>query len=155
MIVNNKIEIQFPDTLSIMDEEKRKQMNFLADGEGYCLENKEKHILISIGWRKIGLFAKTVLNINDLSKGLEKNIRNGMQPFSYTKENDLEMSLDGEVMRGIRYTYIASNIDMVAESYVVKHGKEIYYFHYYSRKTLNSENKKTWSDILQSAKWIR
>lgn len=154
MIINNEIEIQVPDDLKVMSEEKRKAMNFLADGEGYCLENEDKHILISIGWKKVGLFAGAMLNTNDLYKGMEKSIQTGMQPYNYNKERDLEKNIDGETIKGIRYKYTATEIDMIGESYVVKKGKNIYYFHYYSREELDNDNKNIWSNILESAKWI-
>lgn len=70
-----------------------------------------------------------MLNTNDLYKNLEKSIQISMQPFNYSKVSDLEKELGNEKLKGIRYQYKASNIDMVGESYVIKHGKVIYYLH--------------------------
>lgn len=154
MVINNELEIKVPEELKEMDDAKRKSMNFLVDGESCCFENEEKHLLVAIGWKKVGLFAGAMLNTNDLYKNLEKSIQTGMQTFNYSKVSDLEKEVGNKKLKGLRYQYKASDIDMVGESYVIKHGKVIYYLHYYSRVAFDDENKNTWLSVLESAKWL-
>ena len=41
---------------------------------------------------------------------------------------------------------------MLAESYVMKYNKKIWYFHFYARAALKEESLKVWNEILDGVR---
>ena len=109
--------------------------------------------MVSVGWKKIGVFAGLILNTGDVAKRLESSIRNAMKPFHYRAEEKVELCPGGKKAEGIRYVYDAQGVEMTGESCVLKVNKTLYYFNFYTRKALQEENRKVWEDLLQSMHW--
>ena len=153
MQLNQKLNLNVPEGFHVLSEAERSRLNFIADGEGCCLQDAERHIMVSVGWKKTGAFAGLILNTGDVAKRLESSIRNAMKPFHYRAEEKVELCPGGKKAEGIRYVYDAQGVEMTGESCVLKVNKTLYYFNFYTRKALQEENRKVWEDLLQSMHW--
>ena len=62
MRLSNELEVTLPDGFRVMEDSERDKLQMIADGPGFCAENKEAHIMFSAGWKKIRTFAGIILN---------------------------------------------------------------------------------------------
>ncbi|MBR3154478.1 MAG: hypothetical protein IKF10_05695, partial [Lachnospiraceae bacterium] len=62
---NSTLHLSFPDGFHVMDNDERQKLNMLADGPGECLTDPDRHIIISIGWKELGLFPALLVSVKD------------------------------------------------------------------------------------------
>ena len=153
MLLNQELNLTVPEGFRELTGEERSKLNFIEDGEGCCLQDAGRHIMISVGWKKIGAFAGLILNTGDVAKRMESSIRNAMKSFHFRDEEKVELSPGGKTAEGIHYVYDAQSVEMTGESCVVKINKTLYYFNFYTRKALQKENRKVWEELLRSMRW--
>ena len=153
MQINQELEMNVPESFRVLNEEERAQMNFLVDGEGVCLRSEEKHMLISIGWKKVNAFPALILSTKDIANDMEKRFRKALKDYDYDLEGFLERNIGERKAEGLRYTYQSQEKDMVSESFVLKKGETFYYFHVYLRQEEREERLPIWEEFLSTAVW--
>ena len=72
---NNTLSLTFPDGFHVMNNDERKKLKMLADGPGECLTDPDRHIIISIGWKELGLFPALLVSVKDAADNSQKAIR--------------------------------------------------------------------------------
>jgi len=152
-IFNNTLHLSFPDGFHVMDNGERQKLNMLADGPGECLTAQEEHIIISIGWKELGLFPALLVSAKDAADNSQKAISKAMEPYGFQFRETFAEDIGGEKAPGFSYEYEAQGISMHGETCVIKHNKVLYYLHIYMRRELKEESTKIWKDILATAKW--
>lgn len=152
--LNINLEIGVPEGFRLMDENDKRRLTILVDGEGVVLENPEKHAVVSIGWKTVGRLALKLSSTQNIADRAERSIRKAMKRFDYSFDGAAEPLIGGRKADGFRYTYTAQNIKMAGETDVVKFESMIYYFHLCTRESLKEENQILWNKILSSAEWI-
>ena len=153
MQLNQELEILIPEGFRVLSDEERAQMNFLVDGEGVCLKDEEKHMLISIGWKKVNGFSALLLSAKDIAGDMEKRFRKALETYDYDLEGFLERNVGDRKAEGLRYTYQSQQKDMASESFALKRGETFYYFHVYLRQEEREERLPLWEEFLASAVW--
>ena len=154
MLLNNELSISFPEGFNEMSLEERKKLKLLAEGPGVCLSDPERHMIVSIGWKPLGLLPRLILNTSDIAAQTAKAIRQAMTPFSYRGEKAVEKKLGGLTAKGISYQYDAEGVEMTGETLAVKSKKTLYYFHVYTRTALLEENQALWDTLLAEGRWV-
>ena len=150
--INNELELSIPEDFYEMSEAETAGLRIGSNGESICLKAPDRHMVISIGWKKNGLLSK-LLNGGDFVSELDSCYRKSMKPFGYRRTDDISREIDGVRAEGIRYEYQAQDIDMTGESMGLKKDNELYYFHVYYRTMYSDTSRDTWKEILDSAKW--
>ena len=149
LILNNELLLKYPEGFHVMSEEERSKMNMLEEGKWAGLFDPDKHILVTVGWKQTGI-ASMILSGLDLANNMEKHIRRAMMSFGYRLEGFKECQIADTKVHGFGYEYVSHEIPMYAESYAMKKGKVIYYFHFYARTAMKSESIAIWRDMLSS-----
>ena len=150
---NNSLSLNIPESFRKLDVAERQKLNMLADGPGVCLTAQEEHIIISIGWKELGLFPALLVSAKDAADNSQKTISQAMQPYGFQFRETFAEEIGGEKAPGFSYEYEAQGIAMHGETCVVKHNKVLYYLHIYMRRELKGESTKIWKEILATAKW--
>lgn len=150
---NNSLSLSIPDSFRKLDEAERKKMNMLADGPGMCFSDTDRHIMISIGWKELGLLPSLLVSARDAADNAFKAVSQAMQPYGFRSRETFSEDIGGKSASGFSYEYEAQDIDMYGETCAVKHNKVLYYLHIYMRRELKGESTKIWKDILATAKW--
>ena len=152
-ILNGALELHCPEGFHEMDATERQGLRFVEAGPAVCLTDPERHMIVSVGWKKPGLLARLMLNDGDLARAMEGNIARAMKPYGYRREDCPDQSVGGRASKGVRYTYTAQGIDMCGESRVVRAGDTLYYFNFYTRAALRNDNFRAWADMLEGVVW--
>lgn len=150
--INNELELSIPEDFREMSADEKAGLQMSSHGESICLKAPERHMVISIGWKKNGLLSK-LLNGGDFVSELDSCYRKSMKPFGYRRTDDISREIDGVRADGIRYEYQAQGIDMTGESMGLKKDNELYYLHVYYRTEFSDNCRAVWKEILDSAKW--
>ena len=152
-ISQHGFSMSYPDGFHVMEEEETRQLKFLGNGEGICLSDPDRHMMVSIGWKQIWGIVSLLLGTKDLAKDMEKRIRQPMKQYGYRKGESLKKKIGKKEAMGFSYEYSVQGTGMTGESYVVKDGKEIYYLHVYMRTGLKSGSYPVWEGMLESISW--
>jgi len=110
-IAIEKLTLSYPDGFHIMDAGEKEKLNFLGGSTGECLNDPDRHIIISIGYKSAGGLGFLV-SAKDAAKRTEAAIRKPMQAFSYHLNGFDKRSIGGEDAEGFRYEYEAQGISM-------------------------------------------
>lgn len=151
--LNSELKFPVPDGFHVMDEEEMSGMTMIAVGPGICLKDPERHIVVSVGYKKAGLLTSKMLSQKDIATKSEGSIRQAMKPYRYWPDGAGKREVGGLAADGFRYLYSAQETDMYAETYVLKKGKTFYYFHVYMRAALKEKSMPVWEEMLGSASW--
>ncbi len=152
MLLNNEMNVTFPEGFVIMNAAECSEMKMIKEGRGECIKDTDRHIVISMAWKKAGLFAAAA-EPSDAIKKMEANIRKAQAPFDYQLDEFKKKDLGGRSAEGIRFHYVVQNTEMTSESYITKNGRTFYYLHFYGRTELKEESLAVWEEILNSISW--
>ena len=148
--LNGELVLTCPDGFHQLDEAERRSLNAMEGSQWIGLSDPERHIIVTAGWKDPGLLAKLLLNDRDLEKNMEKSIRRSLKPLGFQSDGPSERMIAGIPAQGFRYTYRVQDTQMAAESFVLRKGKTIYYFHGYVRAALREESFMLWHDLLDT-----
>lgn len=150
IILNNEFKLSVPDGFHVLSEEEKAGMRLLEEGPFVGLSNPDRHIMATIGWKKAPGFSSLLLSSKDLIKNTEKTVRKSMSPFGYRCRGFEKKQIAGNEADSFLYEYTAQQVDMLAETCVMKVDKIIYYFNFYGRAALEQESLSAWNEILGS-----
>ena len=155
LLINNTYRLSYPESFFVMDPEERSRQNFLETGPGVCLSDPDKHILISIAWKKVGKLWYSLLKTKDLKKAMEACTVKPMQAFQIRTEEACEVTFCGIETGGFGFSYQVQDTDMAGRSYVMKDEGTLWYFHCYVREENREEGFRLFAEILASAERLR
>ena len=153
-MIYQKLILTDPDGFHVMNEEERGKLKILGEGQGEVLTDPDRHIILSVGWKPLPRLAGMLLSNKDLAKQMEAKIRKPMQAYGYRRTGFVSRSVGGEKAEGFTCEYESQGIGMFEESLVVKHGRNIYYLHFYARQEAKAESLPVWEEILSGAEWV-
>ena len=151
--LNNTLQVFYPDGFHVMDEAERSKLKSLGGGPVECLSDPERHILISTGWKSLGMLTGMLFGAKDAAESAEAQVRKAMKGNGYRSNGFFTKEVGGEEARGYCYEYEAEGMVMYGETCVVKRGKELYFLHFYTRVAMKDENLEMWNGMLASAAW--
>ena len=151
--LNNTLRVFYPDGFHVLDENERSKFKSLGGGPVECLSDPERHILISTGWKSLGMLTGMLFGAKDAAESAEAQVRKAMKANGYRSNGFLTEEIGGEESSGYCYEYEAEGMVMYGETCVVKRGKELYFLHFYTRVAMKDENLEMWNGMLASAAW--
>ena len=153
VVLNNEMQLSYPDSFHVMSEEELSKMTFFGEAPGWCISDPERHIDVSVSWKKTnGLFAK-ILNTREIAKNMEAQIRKPMGQYGYRLDSFLEKELGGRRADGYLYAYEVQGTGMAGESLYLKNGNTFYYIHCYFRDAMRDDSLPVLDEIFGSVRW--
>ncbi len=152
-IIIDDLILYYDDDFSLIGEEETMQMKFYGDSTGICIRNEKKHMIVTIGSKKINGFSNLLLNNKDLVNLTQEDIARAMRPYDYKLASSLMETADGQEMRGFAYDYIAEGVPMYGEAYVAKKDRKIYYLYLYVRQECKEDGIGLWKKMIGDLKW--
>ena len=146
-LLNETLRVPIPEGFHQMTEEETRKLRTLEAGPGVCLSDPRRHILVSMGWKRVGALVSFLLNPKDIATNAEKQAHKAMESHGYRCLGFSSRQIAGARAEGYRYTYTANGVGMVSETFAAKIGKTIYYFHFYARSA-GEASFDVWSALL-------
>ena len=148
--INERFQLVCPEGFRPLTEAEREKLNTLGGGESLFLTNEEHHIAVSIGWKDVNAFAGFLLHLISPVSSVEANVNRAMAPYGYRKETMLERQIGSQLAKGFRYTYTAGDTPMVGDSYVIRQGRSLTFFHVYLPDELREQGLLHWNALLDA-----
>ncbi len=148
--LDGRIGLTLPDGFHVMQEDEKRKLRLVAEGEYAAFADPARHITATVGWRDIGLVSALLVSSSVAAQSAQKQIAAAMREYRYELSGFLQRDIRGRKAGGFRYTYEAGGSGMSGETFALKYGKRMYYFNVYYRTVLASESRKTWEEILDS-----
>ena len=152
ILLNKELYFTYPDGFHQMDAAECKQNNLNQDGPGISIIDPERHIIVSIGWRKTAL-GSMMMDADGVAKNMEASMSRMMKGAGYQKSELVQRDLGGQNAYGFDFSYEAQGETIYGSSYVVEKGKTFYYFNFYGSMNRKEENEQLWNGMLNSIKW--
>ena len=152
-LLNEELKLPVPDGFHMMDEAELGKYKTLQAAPSWCITDPERHIIVSVAWKKSGLGA-LLLTSGEVAKKMEARLRKPMSPYGYRLQGFITETVGGVEAEGFRYSYTAQNIEMTGESFSLKKGKTFYYIHCYYRTERKDESSAVLQSIFHSSEWI-
>ena len=154
-LLNNELKLTCPEGFREMSKEELSGYNFYSEAPGWCVNDADRHIMVSVSWKQVpGLFAK-MLKVKDVAKSMEGQMAQAMKAFQYKLVEFTARTPGGKEAEGFHYDYTVQDTGMSGESLCVKNRNTFYYLHFYYRTALKEESMAVVDEILQSASWMR
>lgn len=150
--IGGDLTVSFPEGFRRMTEGEMKKLNRLEDGPGVFMTSPERHIIVTVGWKKIALLASLLLSAKDIAKNAGGRIARAMKPCGCSEPAYTERTVAGSRAHGFRYAYTAENVPMEAETCILKRGRVVLYFNFYAREALKEESFSVWESVLASVR---
>ena len=151
-ITVNELVIPCPEGFHVLDEKERSRLNFTEGGAGECMSDPQRHIFVSAGWKKIGLFSSLLLKDQDIINSMKASIGKSMSQFGFQEGGSIKRTVGGREAEGFCYTYTTQGVAMYGETLVMKAGKTLYNFHFYAREQLKAESIPVWENLLKGVR---
>lgn len=152
-VLNDELCFSYHDEFREMDEAEITKLAAGGQPPQFAVTDPDRHMIITIGYRKIPGFSAMMLNEKDIAKKAEPQIAGPMKPFGYQLEGFVSEAIGNKNAEGFRYTYTAQEIAMYGETLAAKAGKNLYYIHCYFRAALKEESLKVLGEILAASSW--
>ena len=146
--LNDELTITYPDGFVEKDENEKAGMNFYGKIPDLCLNNPEKHITLSIAFKKYGAVAAALTDQKGIVKNMSKKTAGLMKEFNFRPGGALTRKIGPFTAYGYGYSYEATGTKMLGQSFVVKSGRTFYYIHCYYRAELKEESETVIDGIL-------
>ncbi|MBE6989550.1 MAG: hypothetical protein E7426_02235 [Ruminococcaceae bacterium] len=151
--LNEDLGLSYPDGFQVMSAEELSKLRFSGGAPQWCISDPERHMILSISWKKVnGLVAK-LLSAKDIAKDTEAKLSRPMKTYGYRMEDFFELELDGKSTAGFLYRYTVQGIGMSGKTLTVKNGRTIYYIYFYFRTAARKASLETLDEILDSVRW--
>lgn len=147
--LNDELTLVPPAGFRRMTEAECSGMTVLEDGLWVGLRDEERRIVVTAGWKDVDGLTAILLKSRDLAKNMEKQVQKAMESMDYHLVDFADRTIAGMRASGFQYKYRAQETDMMGESYAVKRGRTVYYFHFYARSTLR-QGHLIWEEMLDA-----
>lgn len=82
ILLNDELELTCPESFRVLSHEERNQLSFIEEGPGECLKDDSRHIMISIGWKRIGGLVSLLASTKDISVQSEKAVSQALSAYN-------------------------------------------------------------------------
>ena len=147
LIINDRFRLLCPEGIRIMTDEEREKRDLPADRDTLCLTNEAGSMIVSIGSKTVGAVANLILYLIRPVVSMEASVNQAMSGYGYRKETMLSRQIGGCPAQGFRFAYSAGG-PMVGESYVLREGRSLTFFHVYLREDQRDACLDQWNLLL-------
>ena len=151
--VNNELVLSVPEGFRLKSEEEVKAMNMIGGGSIVCMEDPDRHVLISVGWKTVGALTALLFSSGSVAKTSEAQVARSMRQYGYKRGGFGKRTIGGKEADCFAFTYTAQDIPMAGESCVLKKDRMLYFFHVYGREENKAADLPMWETITVTAEW--
>lgn len=151
-VLNGELTLQVPDGFHTMTEKDMEGMRYAKGAPNWCVKDPERHIIISMSWKK-SLLGAFLMKPKEVVRYLESAIRTQMLPFGYQNKGAVTEDVGGVEAQGFLYFYDAEGIEMAGVTLSLKRNKQFYYIYCYMRRELMDESLQLLRQIFTGARW--
>ena len=143
-----------PEGFRPVTKKERDRFHMPESDDSLGLIREDDRIVASMGWKDVGAFAGILLHVISPAASVEASVSRDMAGYGYRKEKSLRREIGGVKAEGFRYTYTAGDTPMVGDSYVIRQGRSLTFFHAYYRASERETSLPLWQSLLDAVQGL-
>ena len=151
LTINKRFALTCPEGFRPVTSGEKDRFHMPEDDDSLGLIWEEGRTMASVGWKEVNALAGLLLHIISPVASMEASVAQGMTGYGFRKETRLSREIGGQKAEGFRYTYTAGDNPMVGESYVIRSGRTLTFFHVYLPEELR-EGLDQWNALLDAVR---
>ena len=132
-IINQELSLDYPESFTVLDQEKKKQIYQKDYQNTWVIQNEDQHIMMAVFYHTTHRFLTKIVNIKDVTSSNEKRMRKGLKGHDYHFDGFFSTEVSGHEAHGYRYHYKVQDIEQLGEVIALIHGDCCYTLYYYTR----------------------
>ncbi|MCR5067931.1 MAG: hypothetical protein K6A14_07715 [Erysipelotrichaceae bacterium] len=153
ILLNGALELTSPDGFRRLNEEEIKKFNFANEMPGCVLQNEERHVIISLAWRKVNALLSKLFSVKELAGRMADYIADADKDYGHKRGDSFAGTVAGEKAAGFNYSYTVEEVGMDARVIITRHRGHFYYMYFYFRSANREESLKLIEQIVSSMQW--
>ena len=77
--INDRYTLPVPNGFHVVEETDKQKLNVMGGGDWMGLSDPGRHLLMTLGWKKVGKLPSKLLKTQGLASAMEKKIRGGLR----------------------------------------------------------------------------
>ena len=150
LTIGKRFTLTCPEGFRPVTKEERDRFHMPESDDSLGLIREDDRIVASMGWKEVSAFAGVLLHIISPAASVEASVSRDMAGYGYRKEKSLSREIGDQKAEGFRYTYTAGDNFMVGESYVIRSGRSLTFFHVYLPDELREQGLARWNELLDA-----
>ena len=151
VLLNEELNLYWPDGFSVMTKEELKAALRTEDPEKFGIHDKERHIILFVWWHISNpLIVKLAGNIQNVVKQTEKKLKKTYKDHQYRFLGFFPTKVCGYEAYGLRFEYTLGEITQICETIQFIYKSCCYTISYYTRPELDEQNQPVLQEILES-----
>ena len=150
LTIGKRFALTCPEGFRPLTGEEKDRLHMPESDDSLGLIWEEGRTVVSLGWKEVNAFAGLLLRILSPVTSTEASVNQAMAGYGYKRETRLSREIGGQQAEGFRYTYTAGDSPMVGETYVVRQGRSLVFFHGYIRGDRRDEYLAQWNGLLDA-----
>ncbi len=149
-LINEQINIQFPDEFSEMDKTELSEY-FNSIDRRWGIHDTDMHIVVSVGWVKVNALVSLITDAKSVANGAGASLERHLKDF--IRGEDISVQYGGQNFVGFGFEFRASDDESVVQCgrLAVTKVKKLYYAIYFIvRKDTAEESFGICNDIMAS-----
>ena len=148
--IGDRFALPCPEGFHAPSEAEQEKLHLPEGDDSLCLISEEDRMVVSVGWKQVNAFAGLILHLISPVTSMEAGVHQSMAPYGYRRETALTRQIGDRKAEGFRYTYTAGDNPMVGESYVIREGRSLTFFHVYLSAALQEQGLARWNALLDA-----
>lgn len=151
--LNNELSLTCPEGFHRLNSEEIKKFNFPNEEPGCVLQDKERHIVVSLAWKELNALLALLLNVRELNGKMAEYVSEANKDYGYKQGEFFSGNIGTKKSAGFNYSYVVGEVGMDAQMIMVKNHHTIYYIYFYFRSANRKESLEMIEEIISSMKW--
>ena len=152
--INDEIRITLPEEFHLMDPEEKKRIYAMsAVTPEWSARDAQRHMLISVSWKRTNAVLASMACSMDGAKGYEKRVRVVLRERNYRFGEYLKEELGEKTAFGFTFRYQGNEGELLNRTMMVRSGGCIYYLTSQIRADGEDESKAVMDGIWRSISW--
>ena len=152
-IINDEVKVSYSDQFSVMTEEE-KQKHFTKTSNRWCIDDKDRHMMISLGWsNKLGILS-FLSDTRSFLNGFNVGMKRTLKDYECLSKGDL--TICGRQGCTFEFSYTASDkpVKMFGRSAAVKLGKRYYLISLLSSNEDEEIREATFDELVNGLEYV-
>ena len=150
MTIGKRFTLICPEGFRTLSEEEKDRVHAASGADSLYLMREADRMIVSAGWKEVNALAGILLHVFSPVASMEAAVNQSMAGYGFRRETRLTRQIAGQKAEGFRYTYTAGDNPMVGESYVIRQGRSLTFFHAYFAAALRDQALVRWNQLLDA-----
>lgn len=153
-IINNELEISWPEGFHRMSERELRKAFKDNNPNRWGIMDEQRHMMITVLWNRTNMLSAMTVGPKTVAYSVEHKIKTSFDKSSYHFKSYFPKKVSGRNAYGFRYEYMMDNVVQLGEVLVTQNVNCYYTIYTYALKVNKQDARKVIDSIFKSLKYL-